>query len=265
MDSTQASEQRFLDDDGRLVQWPTKHKDKLLVLAYLSTKFSLGASYTEQEVNDLLKQWHTFGDWPLLRRELFDRGFFDRNLDGTDYRLKQLSTELSDLILVRPNIINDGKIAVGWLAGPSGRDTLRLMGNTDQQNKPSTLDEENQRVRDFVTATDKVFWSMRYKDETVGVVWLDLDASEYLSAPSVHLMIGNPVTRGKGVGTAAVKTIIAVLKLQDNNEFLYSRYLMENAGSKRLLNACGFINDGAAYADKDGLNWQNVKLSLRAK
>ena len=105
---------------------------------------------------------------------------------------------------------------------------------------------------------------MRYNDETVGVIWVDLDASEYLSAPSVHLMIGNPVARGKGAGTAAVKTIIAELEEQDDNKFLYSRYMTENVGSKRLLKACGFVNDGAGYTDKDGLSWQNVKLSMRA-
>jgi hypothetical protein len=55
------------------------------VLEYLIEKFDDGVHYTEIEVNQVLKQWHTFDDWALLRRELFDRGYFERDLDGTRY------------------------------------------------------------------------------------------------------------------------------------------------------------------------------------
>jgi hypothetical protein len=78
--------QRFLDNDGLVKQWPRKLADKRLVLEYLATKFEFNHSYHEREVNEILKQWHTFGDWPLLRRELFEQGFLDRNRSGTDYR-----------------------------------------------------------------------------------------------------------------------------------------------------------------------------------
>lgn len=88
---TTSDDMRFLDSAGRVNQWPAKHKDKILVLEYLATKFTPGTAYSESEVNELLKKWHTFGDWPLLRRELFDRGFLDRNPDGSDYRLASSS------------------------------------------------------------------------------------------------------------------------------------------------------------------------------
>lgn len=78
--------QKFLNDDGLVKQWPKKLFDKQLVLAYLATKFQFGHSYHEREVNEILKQWHTFSDWPILRRELFEQGFLDRNNSGTDYR-----------------------------------------------------------------------------------------------------------------------------------------------------------------------------------
>jgi hypothetical protein len=78
--------QRFLDDTGLVKQWPKKLANKRLVLAYLATKFEFDRSYHERDVNEILKQWHTFSDWPLLRRELFEQGFLDRNRSGTDYR-----------------------------------------------------------------------------------------------------------------------------------------------------------------------------------
>lgn len=79
--------ERFLDGDGRLEVWPSKQQDKQLVCEYLATKFVVGQSYSEVEVNDLLKAWHTFSDWPLLRRELYERHLLDRDPDGSNYRL----------------------------------------------------------------------------------------------------------------------------------------------------------------------------------
>ena len=78
--------ERFIDEDKKVSVWPKKHTDKDLVLTYLITKFDLNTTYNELEVNEILKQWHTFSDWPLLRRELFERGYFDRNLDGSVYK-----------------------------------------------------------------------------------------------------------------------------------------------------------------------------------
>jgi len=256
-------EGRFLDGEGRLQQWPTKHKDQLLVLAYLATRFEYDVSYTEAEVNEVLKQWHTFSDWALLRRELFDREFLDRNLDGSNYRLKELPTGLPGLSLVRPNIEQDAPLAVEWLAGPSGRETLRLMGSTDEHNKPSTLEDERRRLRDFITSTSQITWMMRYEGRTVGVVWLRLDVTTHLSAPSIHLMIGDPGVRGRGIGAAAIRALIEQLKSDRRYEYLYSRYLTDNAGSAKLFKNAGFAEDGASYQDEDGLSFQNVKLRLK--
>lgn len=80
---------RFLDDQARVRTWPKRQQDKELVSSYLVTKFEFGKIYDEIQVNFILKQWHTFSDWPLLRRELFERGFMVRNINGSEYqRLK---------------------------------------------------------------------------------------------------------------------------------------------------------------------------------
>lgn len=77
---------RFLNAEGRIVQWPAKHEYKKLVVAYLSEKFEYGKVYHEREVNEILKNWHTFSDWPLLRRSLIDYGCMTRDRDGTEYK-----------------------------------------------------------------------------------------------------------------------------------------------------------------------------------
>lgn len=77
----------YLDDEGRVTRWPTRKNksDQDLVLAYLATFFEPDKSYNEREVNELLKQQHTFEDWAMLRRELFSRGHVNREKDGSAY------------------------------------------------------------------------------------------------------------------------------------------------------------------------------------
>ena len=75
----------FLDRNGLVTTWPAKQKAQEAVLAYLSTKFVNGETYTEAQVNALLNQWHTYGDPAYLRRELVDRGYLKRTNDGGRY------------------------------------------------------------------------------------------------------------------------------------------------------------------------------------
>ncbi len=80
---------RFLDASGKITTWPKKHSDKELVIAYLSGKFEYKRSYHEKEVNEVLQAWHTFSDWAILRRELYERRYLDRDRSGVAYtRLK---------------------------------------------------------------------------------------------------------------------------------------------------------------------------------
>jgi hypothetical protein len=82
---------RFLDAQGRLIQWPTKRKDQIEALELFAAQFAPGQFYSEREVNEMLNQRHTFGDWALLRRALFDFGFVDRTSDGARYWRKEAS------------------------------------------------------------------------------------------------------------------------------------------------------------------------------
>lgn len=76
---------RYLDASGRVSAWPAKRKNQLSVLAYLAERFERGRKYSEREVNEVLQQWHTWGDPALLRRALFDERFMDRAGDGSQY------------------------------------------------------------------------------------------------------------------------------------------------------------------------------------
>jgi hypothetical protein len=78
----------FMDDQGRLAQWPTKQKTQRMAVSYLAAKFEPSRIYNEKQVNELLNEWHTFGDWAMLRRLLFDWLYFDRESDGSKYWMR---------------------------------------------------------------------------------------------------------------------------------------------------------------------------------
>lgn len=75
----------YLNSDGQLTSWPSKHKIQILVLLYLSENFEWGKHYSEKEVNNILNDLHTFGDPALLRRELYENKFLGREATGSEY------------------------------------------------------------------------------------------------------------------------------------------------------------------------------------
>ena len=82
---------RFLDENSKVKSWPSKKELKIEVLKYIATKFEQGRSYTEKEVNIIIENWHTFGDYFLLRRGLIDYKFLSRTRDGSKYWKEELS------------------------------------------------------------------------------------------------------------------------------------------------------------------------------
>lgn len=87
----------FLDLDGKLAAFPAKRKMKLYALLYLAQRIPADTDFTEQEVNGILLDWHTFADPATLRRELYDYRFLDRSRDGKVYRLAEKQPTAVDL------------------------------------------------------------------------------------------------------------------------------------------------------------------------
>lgn len=72
--------------DGRLETFPLKEKKRVAILKHLLKDFAHNKTYTEKEVNDILKKY--YDDYVLLRRLLIDYGFMDRSQDGNSYWVK---------------------------------------------------------------------------------------------------------------------------------------------------------------------------------
>jgi hypothetical protein len=72
--------------DGPLTVFPLKEKKRVAILRHLLVNFEPNKTYTEKEVNTILKQF--YDDYVLLRRLLIDYGFMDRKYDGSAYWVK---------------------------------------------------------------------------------------------------------------------------------------------------------------------------------
>ncbi|HWQ80538.1 MAG TPA: DUF2087 domain-containing protein [Anaerovoracaceae bacterium] len=75
---------RFLEE-GKIKQIPVRMEYKIYVLKYLTSKFEMGKEYSERQVNAVIDEWHTFGDYFVLRRELIDSGLMKRLPNGSKY------------------------------------------------------------------------------------------------------------------------------------------------------------------------------------
>jgi hypothetical protein len=73
--------------DGPLMKFPKKEKQKLATLRVLIQRFEKEKTYTENEINHVLKK--AYEDFVTLRRYLIEYGFLDRKDDGSEYWVKK--------------------------------------------------------------------------------------------------------------------------------------------------------------------------------
>jgi hypothetical protein len=83
----------ILDDKERITRWPKKKAEKLEVLKYIQSKMNTGIKYSEKQINEIIEKWHCFGDYALIRRELFDNYLLERTKDGREYWIEEKDKE----------------------------------------------------------------------------------------------------------------------------------------------------------------------------
>lgn len=167
-----------------------------------------------------------------------------------------LETHNPKVHLIEPVLERDAQLSLQWLHGDIGKNTLRLMGIPNEDNNPTTLKAEEQRVAKFITDPKQWNWMIEYDGKVVGSIWVDLAPKDSVPSPAIHLMIGDPSARGKGIGFSSTSKVIDHLKEQGNKS-VYSRHLTKNSGAKSLLDTLGFQDKEEPYPD-GSLEWQNV-------
>lgn len=128
----------FINEDGIVKSWPSKRSKKLAVLEYLATKFEKDKTYTEKDINNILNEWHAFNDAPLLRRELYDLKYLDREKDCSKYWVIENKGEKMDNIkIVEYDETYAEAVAEMWNNSKSG-----WLGTMSKKTKESVLQRE---------------------------------------------------------------------------------------------------------------------------
>ncbi len=174
-----------------------------------------------------------------------------------------MKTDREDIQLLTPNIERDAPFALDWFSRSEGRQTLLSMGNAENEIVAPTLDGEKATIQEFLDLEkdNKQITRMIIVDDiTIGAVWIELFENHGVKAPSVHIIIGNPEYRGRGIGTSAMKAAIKYVVEVLGAAVVYSRHLSTNMNIVAVNKKLGFKADGNIYADENGLVWQDVKL-----
>jgi len=77
---------RCFDATGRLQRWPSKRAEQILVLWAVWSLLPSRTRFDEFEISSLLRSWHDYEDYALLRRELCDYDLVRRTPDGRIYQ-----------------------------------------------------------------------------------------------------------------------------------------------------------------------------------
>jgi len=179
--------------------------------------------------------------------------------------MHDIRTNNPDLVLTAPDPERDAPYAYNWFISKFGKETLLLMGNAENEIKPSTLGSETETLQSFIELEQEnkqLTWMIRDKNKTIGAVWVELVDTPEVKSPAVHIMIGDKDYRGKGIGKTVIGNVIDYVDKDLNLHDIYSRHLATNESAKALLSSFGFLNDGDIYTDSNELTWQNVHLHI---
>ena len=171
--------------------------------------------------------------------------------------VQELPSRNPTIRLTEPVVERDSRLGVEWLSGEMGKKTLELMGNVPEEIVEPSLELEANRIHEFLQTSDQLYWMIEVENKVAGAVWIDLVAKESVKAPSVHIMIGDPSVRGKGVGKVAFETVLNWLVNVRKEKTVYTRHLVNNEAAYKLISDLNFKKDGDPYTDNDGLLWQN--------
>lgn len=150
-----------------------------------------------------------------------------------------------------------------WLQGNDGRETLLSMGMPEARIHESTKETEYAQLNTIATSDHERAWMIKYQDAIVGILEIELQASQDISAPSISIMIGDKSVRKRGIGKTIILSTVQYLRAEGHLK-IYARRLIDNAASAGLLAACGFVDYDTAYTDEHGLVWQNM-INIEAK
>lgn len=74
---------KYFDSEGRLLKFPKKEKERVIILIEIAKYLDNEIKYTEKELNSIIEKKYV--DYVLLRRYMIEYGLIDRKADGSSY------------------------------------------------------------------------------------------------------------------------------------------------------------------------------------
>ncbi len=75
----------YINSEGKVAFWPAKRKFQLMLIDYVNNQIPSDKTFSEKEINSLLKEYLAIDDYVLIRRELIELGYLTRKADGSCY------------------------------------------------------------------------------------------------------------------------------------------------------------------------------------
>ena len=110
--------------------------------------------------------------------------------------------------------------------------------------------------------TDQPVWAVQVDGKQVGKVWLELEDTDFLAAPSLHVEFVDESYVGGDVESGVIKDTIRYAYGNLPYAELYSRHEVSDTQRGVVLRKLGFEPDDKPYKDDTEIEWQNVKLVL---
>lgn len=173
-----------------------------------------------------------------------------------------MQSNRSDVQLLEPNVERDALFTLSWFERPEGHATLISMGNAESEIESPTLEGEKETLLEFIELEkngQQITRMIVVDSKTIGAVWIELFENHTVKLPSVHIIIGDPDYRSKGIGKSVMKAAIDHVKTL-GFKTIYSRHLSINVPISKLNDSLGFKSDGQPYKDDNGLLWQNTRI-----
>ena len=86
----------YFDNTGLLKQYPAKKPVREIVLQRFADLFVYGMDYSEKEVNQIIREHIAFSDIELIRRELIEYAFLNRERNGSRYCMPQRIYDITE-------------------------------------------------------------------------------------------------------------------------------------------------------------------------
>lgn len=78
---------QFLDEKGKVIEWPIEFYLQDYIVGYLGGKFNLGKEYTKPETLEIIDEWSKILNPQKMLEELVIRELLDKNVNNNTYKI----------------------------------------------------------------------------------------------------------------------------------------------------------------------------------